>query len=112
PVAAQQEGFSSVDNFRVWNLDEYEAEVGEIAEFHQAPSLDALVESGELPPLEERLPNREDIQVVQPRDAIGQYGGEIRYNATTPPSFGNIGWTAWDQHLGAFSTNWEVIFPN
>jgi len=112
PAVAQQEGFSPVDNFRTWNLDTYEAEVGAIAQFNEAPSLADRVASGDLPPLEERLPARADIQVVQPRDSIGQYGGQLRYNATNPTTFGNIGWSAWDQHLAALSTNWEVIFPN
>ncbi len=100
------------DNFRTWNLDEYEAEVGAIAQLNEAPSLADRVASGDLPPLEERLPERADIQVVQPRDSIGQYGGELRFNATNPTTFGNVGWSAWDQHLAAISTNWEVIFPN
>lgn len=113
PVAAQEAGFSSVDSFRVWNLDEYEAETGStIATFNEAPMLAERVASGDLPKLEDRLPVREDIQVVQPREAIGTYGGELRYNATNPSTFGNIGWSAWDQHLAGLSTNWEVIFPN
>lgn len=112
PIAAQQGGFSSVDNFRVWNLDTYEAEIGAIAQLNEAPALASRVASGELPPLEERLPERADIQVVQPRDGIGQYGGQLRYNATNPTTFGNVGWSAWDQHLAGLSTNWEVIFPN
>ena len=112
PASAQMEGFSPIDNFRVWNLDEYEAETGNtIASFREAPMLAEMVASNQLPPLEERLPVREDIQVVQPREAIGQYGGEIRFNATNPTSFGNTGFTAWDQHLAGLSTNWEVIFP-
>ena len=37
--------------------------------------LTALVESGDLPPVEERLP--EDIAVLRPRDEIGQYSGPI-----------------------------------
>lgn len=113
PVAAQEAGFSPVDSFRVWNLDEYEAETGStIATFNEAPMLAERVASGDLPKLEDRLPVREDIQVVQPREAIGTYGGELRYNATNPSTFGNIGWSAWDQHLAGLSTNWEVIFPN
>jgi peptide/nickel transport system substrate-binding protein len=116
PVAAQSDplpGFSPVDNYRVWNMSDYEAETGTILDtFNEAPELAALVASGELPPVEERLPEHDDILVVQPRESIGQYGGELRYNATNPTSFGNIGWTAWDQHLAGFSTNWEVIFPN
>lgn len=112
PANAQMQGFSPIDNFAAWSLDEYEAAGGSIASFSEAPMLAELVAAGELPPLEERLPVREDIQVVQPRESIGQYGGELKWNATNPTSFGNIGWSAWDQHLMAFSTNWEVVFPN
>ncbi|MBZ0302393.1 MAG: ABC transporter substrate-binding protein [Anaerolineae bacterium] len=112
-VGAQEGGFSPIDNFRVWSMDEYEAETGTtMAAFNEAPSLAEKVAAGELPPVEERLPEHDDIQVVQPRESVGQYGGEIKYNATNPTSFGNIGWSAWDQHLMGFSTNWEVVFPN
>ena len=41
--------------------------------YQQAPSLDAQVESGELPPVEERLPA--NPRVVEPLESIGQYGG-------------------------------------
>jgi len=40
---------------------------------HQAPMLQELVASGELPPLEERLPK--DVQTVDVYESIGQYGG-------------------------------------
>ena len=77
PVAAQTEGFSPADNFRVWALDEYEADTGNsIGSFNEAPMLADMVSSGDLPPVEERLPERGDIMVVQPREAIGTYGGE------------------------------------
>lgn len=110
-LAAQEAGFSSADNLRVWSLDEYEAAGNSIAMFNEAPMLAEMVASGDLPPVEERLPDHGDIMVVQPREAIGTYGGEITFNATNPTSFGNTGFTAWDQHLTGFSTNWEVIFP-
>src|SRR5687768_10549651 len=42
----------------------------------QAPMLDAMVESGELPPLEERLPT--NPLVVEPVESIGTYGGTWR----------------------------------
>ena len=45
------------------------------AEFNEAPMLAELVASGELPPVEERLPIRDDIRVIIPVDGIGQYGG-------------------------------------
>ena len=112
PVTAQTEGFSPADNYRVWNLADYEAETGNSIEtFNEAPMLADMVSAGDLPPVEDRLPDREDIQVVQPREAIGTYGGEISFNATNPTSFGNTGFTAWDQHITGFSTNWEIIFP-
>ena len=48
----------------------------------------------------------------QPRDAIGTYGGTIRYNAINPQSFGNVGWSAWDAHLAGVTTNWEEVYPD
>lgn len=41
--------------------------------FNQSPELNEAVESGELPPIEERLPK--EPLIVTPRDEIGQYGG-------------------------------------
>ena len=111
-TAVAQDGYSAADNFRTWSLDAYEAETGNsIGMFNEAPMLADMVAAGDLPPVEERLPDRGDIMVVQPREAIGTYGGEITFNATNPTSFGNTGFTAWDQHLTGFSTNWEVVFP-
>lgn len=48
------------------------AEAG-ITKFNEAPMLKKLVEKGELPPVEERLPA--DPVVVNPVEEIGQYGG-------------------------------------
>ncbi|HRT32755.1 MAG TPA: hypothetical protein P5211_10205, partial [Anaerolineae bacterium] len=41
------------------------------AKYKQAPMLD----SWDLPPVEERLPVAEDIMVIKPWDSIGKYGG-------------------------------------
>lgn len=43
---------------------------------NQSPALAALVEQGELPPLEDRIPT--NPFVVEPREGIGLYGGEFR----------------------------------
>ncbi len=43
---------------------------------NQAPSLAAMVERGELPPLEDRIPS--NPRVIEPREGIGLYGGEFR----------------------------------
>ena len=45
--------------------------------FQEAPMLAELVQQGELPPLMERLPNEEDIRVVNVAE-IGEYGGTYR----------------------------------
>ena len=74
-----------VDKLQFWNLDEYEAKSGaKVTAFKQAPMLDAQVASGTLPPVEKRLPQREDIVVVQPRESIGAYGGTISSTPQTP----------------------------
>ena len=44
--------------------------------YNQAPMLDEAVKSGQLPPVEERLPA--NPQVVTPVEEIGQYGGTFR----------------------------------
>src|SRR5215207_2044983 len=46
-----------------------------LPEYHQAPSLDAFVESGELPPVEERLPAEPQVYLTSGmKDGIGVYG--------------------------------------
>lgn len=44
--------------------------------YNEAPMLTALVQQGQLPPVEERLP--EEPLVIRPFNEIGQYGGEQR----------------------------------
>ena len=51
------------------------SEIG-LTAFRQSPVLDELVAAGELPPVEERLPD--DPIVVEPLDGIGTYGGTAR----------------------------------
>lgn len=62
----------------ITNVDEYPTE------FAEAPMLAELVEAGELPPVEERLPEREDLLVIQPLNEIGKYGGTWRRGFTGP----------------------------
>jgi peptide/nickel transport system substrate-binding protein len=52
--------------------------------FGEAPMLAALVAAGSLPPVEQRLPQREDLLVIQPLHEIGQYGGTWRRGFTGP----------------------------
>lgn len=53
-------------------------------EFNEAPMLAELVAAGSLPPVEERLPAREDLLVIQPLHEIGKYGGVWRRGFTGP----------------------------
>jgi peptide/nickel transport system substrate-binding protein len=46
--------------------------------FNESPESAALVRSGDILPLEERLPVPEDIWVIAPYDEIGVYGGTMR----------------------------------
>ena len=46
--------------------------------FSESPQSAALVRSGQILPLEERLPVHEDIWVIAPYDEIGVYGGNMR----------------------------------
>ena len=58
-------------------LADYERETGNrIASFSEAPMLAALVASGDLPPVEERLPD--EPLVDEPFEQVGTYGGTLR----------------------------------
>lgn len=63
PVLAQE----------VYELNNYEKLIGKKLTFNEAPELRIKVAAGELPPVEERLP--EEPLVVKPLEKIGQYGG-------------------------------------
>lgn len=54
------------------------------SEFNEAPMLAEMVAAGDLPPVAERLPEREDLLVIQPLNEIGKYGGTWRRGFTGP----------------------------
>lgn len=91
---------------------DYEAETGSaISEFHEAPALTALVEAGDLPPVEERLP-AEPI-VIKPDETIGKYGGFVTapiegQNRASPTMFDY--WTI--DPLTTFSPDGLETIPN
>ena len=64
-------------------------EMEEVAEYGEAPMLAEMVAAGELPPVDERLPMEEDIQVIAGVDGIGEYGGTW-HNASWWQGMGNI----------------------
>ena len=58
------------------------------SEYSEAPSLAEMVAAGELPPVEERLP--EDPMVIKPLNEIGKYGGTWRRGFTGPADGENM----------------------
>ena len=57
--------------------------------YNESPVLRVKVAAGELPPVEERLP--EEPSVLIGAEEIGQYGGTIRVFATDPTVFNDLG---------------------
>ncbi|MBN1813596.1 MAG: hypothetical protein JXA14_17285, partial [Anaerolineae bacterium] len=57
--------------------------------FGEAPALADMVAAGTLPPVEERLPDLEDLMVIKPLHEIGQYGGTWRRVFTGPADHEN-----------------------
>jgi peptide/nickel transport system substrate-binding protein len=63
-----------------------------MGKFNEAPMLAAMVEAGELPPVDERLP--EDVFIVTPIEEVGKYGGTIQVFATDPNPWNDMQWGA------------------
>jgi len=92
-------------------LAEYEKLTGKrIEKFNEAPMLKVKVAAGELPPVEERLP--EEPLVVEPLEEIGQYGGTLRGGVRAPTGGGAETVTARVQHLFMLSPDLNTVIPN
>ncbi len=108
-------GFSSISLAAVtegeqYNLSDYQELTGiEITEFNEAPMLTELVEAGELPPVEERLP--EDPVVIEPWEEIGQYGGTWR-RAWTGLADGAGPFKIAYEHLVRWNVDGSDVVPN
>ncbi len=91
-------------------LAEYEKETGkQIKSFGEAPMLADLVKAGQLPPVEQRIPD--EPMVVAPQDRIGKYGGTLRGAATGPTTGGHDLHTARFQPLLRLSPEMKIV-PN
>ncbi len=77
--------------------------------FQEAPMLAALVASGDLPPVEERLPT--NPLVISPADGIGKYGGTW-FRAFTGPADGQNMERPLKDHLLYFDTGMTDVQPN
>ena len=77
--------------------------------FQEAPMLAALVASGDLPPVEDRLPS--NPLVIEPADGIGKYGGTW-FRAFTGPADGQNMERPMKDHLLYFDTGMTDVQPN
>ena len=76
----------------------------------QAPMLDPLVESGELPPVDERLP--ENPLVVTPVESVGTYGGTWRSALRGGLDNAWIARTVAYDGLLRYDREWGEVIPN
>ena len=77
---------------------------------HQAPSLDAAVSGGTLPPVEQRLPK--EPQVVTPTKSVGRYGGTLRSALRGDADHNAILRLVGNQGLTRWSPDYESVAPN
>jgi len=83
PALAQEKSQFRTEDYLYSTLEEYESVTGKkITRFTEAPMFRTMVAAGELPPVEERLPKREDILVIKPVEQVGEYGGMLRKMGT------------------------------
>ncbi|MCY3917186.1 MAG: ABC transporter substrate-binding protein [Chloroflexi bacterium] len=83
--------------------------------YNEAPSLAEMVDAGELPPVDERLPA--EPLVIEPVEEIGQYGGTWRLvdnndsNGWTQMTVNVEGFLKWNRDVNGFRpnivTSWE-----
>lgn len=82
----------------------------QVSEYQEAPQLQALVEAGQLPPVEERLPaNPLAVPVVE---RIGTYGGTWNTNLLGVLDSAWIARTMSPEALVMWSPDWSQILPN
>lgn len=78
--------------------------------YQQAPSLDAQVASGDLPPVEERLPA--NPIVIEPLESIGQYGGTWHLGTRGGGDEVIYIRTAGYSMLVRWNTDWTAVIPD
>ena len=78
-------------------------------DYNEAPSLAALVAAGDLPPVEERLPD--SPRVLEPIDSIGVYGGTWRTGARESAETWTLRTVGYD-HMVHWLPDWSGVVPN
>ncbi len=81
-------------------------------EYKEAPTLAEKVAAGELPPVEERLP--EDPEVIIPYESLGTYGGEINFGVSGYSDQDSLTYWAGDMGLVRFDpeSGYSTVLPN
>lgn len=84
--------------------------------YKQAPMLDAMVESGELPPVADRLPNNPKLINESSPEAleyeIGTYGGTVRFITNSVNYDGDLFISCTENILNMVDSNSDEITPN
>ncbi|MFW6269360.1 MAG: ABC transporter substrate-binding protein [Bacillota bacterium] len=112
-VMAQENEFVDPDIPESWYEAPKTASDMGIKEFDQSPMLDQRVEEGELPPVEERLP--EDPIVVEPYKEVGEYGGTLitwGRNRDLSNFWGNLGELNDEPMAGRSTPDGSEVFPS
>lgn len=79
--------------------------------YQESPMLAEKVAAGELPPVDERLP--ENPAVVTPFNEVGTYGGDLRFGFTgTNPGWGGMWYTVGWENLVIWKPDFSGIDPN
>jgi peptide/nickel transport system substrate-binding protein len=79
--------------------------------YRESPMLAAMVAAGELPPVDERLP--ENPAVVTPFNEVGTYGGNLRFGFVgTNPGWGGMWYTTGWENLVIWKPDFSGVAPN
>ncbi|HEX2620706.1 MAG TPA: ABC transporter substrate-binding protein, partial [Phototrophicaceae bacterium] len=79
--------------------------------YKESPLLAAKVAAGELPPVEERLP--ETPRVVTPTKEVGQFGGTLRMGFVgNNPGWGGLWYVTGWENLASWAPDFSGVVPN
>ena len=104
----------SIDGFpfgEKYNYDDFVALTGRTLQFSESPMLQAMVAAGDLPPVEQRLPD--NPLVLVPWEEVGQYGGTLQYSHWSvggDTNLRHINGERWAERLPAPGTNMTLPF--
>lgn len=79
--------------------------------YNESPMLSQMVQAGDLPPVEERLPA--NPAVVTPVNEVGQYGGSLRVGFTgNNPGWGGMWYVTGWENLVSWAPDFSGVVPN